>query len=64
MDLTDKYLTEGYIGKELDKIDYNAPTVNVQIRDYDGNKTKWIGLNDKQAVGEFMKFIRNRANAF
>lgn len=65
--LTNKYLKiaedtidEGYTQKELDRIDPNAPTVNIQVRDSDGNKTKWLGMNNKAGLMALKKFIEAR----
>ena len=54
MELVKKYLNEAnYTEKELSNINIRAATINVQVRDYDGNSTKWFGLNER------CKFIIN-----
>lgn len=53
-------LNEGYTTNELNRINIKADTISIQVTDYDGNKTKYLGLNDKEAVMAFKKFIEMR----
>ncbi len=52
-------LDEGYTSNELGKLKSDE-TINIQVRDFDGNKTKWLGLNDKEALMAFKKFVDQR----
>lgn len=53
-------IDEGYTSNELKRINPKAETVNILVTDYDGNKTKNLGLNDKEAITAFKKFIEAR----
>ena len=53
-------IDEGYTQKELDRIDPNAATINIQVNDSDGNKTKWLGMNNKAGLMALKKFIEAR----
>lgn len=46
--------------KELSRINTEAETINIQVKDYDGNSTKWFGLNDKAAITALKKFLDQR----
>lgn len=56
----DKRLDENYTKNELGRINTKAETINIQVSDYDGNKTKYLGMNDQQACMAFKKFIEQR----
>ncbi len=52
-------LEESYTSNELDSLSADK-TINAQLRDFDGNKTKWLGMNDSEALKAFQKFINKR----
>jgi len=62
----EKYLNEEKEEKldenksELKQINPSAETVNVQVRDYDGNKTKFMGMNDKESINSLINFFKER----
>lgn len=58
--LDKKRIDENYTQKELSNINVKADTVDIQVSDYDGNKTKYLGMNDKQALMAMKKFIEAR----
>ena len=52
-------IDEGYTSNELDRLD-NEGMINAQFRDDGSNSTKWLGLNDKEALMALKKFIDQR----
>ena len=52
-------IDEGYTSNELDRLD-NGGMINAQFRDDGNNSTKWLGLNDKEALMAFKRFIDQR----
>lgn len=52
-------IQEGYTSNELGNLD-NDQMVNAQFRDFNGNSTKWLGLNDKEALTALKKFVDAR----
>ena len=64
----EKYLNENTINErltetELNKINAGADTVNIQVKDFDGNSTKWLGMNQKAGLMALKKFIEKRLKA-
>ena len=53
-------IIEGYTKNQLDGVDINSETISVQIVDYDGNKTKYLGMNNKKDIDELITFLSNR----
>lgn len=51
-------LDEGTV--ELSGINTNADTVTIKVSDFDGNSTKFLGLNDNESVSSFKKFLDKR----
>lgn len=56
-------LNEKYAMSELNKINVDAETVSIVVTDYDGNKTKYLGLNDKQSLMALKNFVEKRMKA-
>jgi hypothetical protein len=59
----EKYLkneiNEGYTSNELKGLD-NTWLINAQFRDDSGNVTKWLGLNDAEALKALKVFVDQR----
>jgi hypothetical protein len=55
----DKFLAEGYTDSELKRLNIKW-LINVQFRDDDGNSTKWLGLNDKEALMALKSWVDKR----
>lgn len=53
-------INESYTSNELSRINTKAETVNIQIYDYDGNRIKNLGMNDKEALVALKKFVEAR----
>lgn len=51
-----------YTEKELSKINVHSETLNLQVRDYQGNATKWLGMNEKEDIQAMIDFLNNRLN--
>lgn len=49
-----------YTASQLDRIKVDSPTISVVFHDYDGNATKYLGVNSLQSVNEFRKFLDAR----
>jgi hypothetical protein len=62
MSIFEKYLVEStYTVMELNKLKKaNNVLVNAQFKDELGNSTKWLGLNDTEALMALKKWIDGR----
>jgi hypothetical protein len=58
--LNENAINEGLTETELNKINPEADTVNIQVKDFDGNSTKWLGMNQKAGLMALKKFIEKR----
>jgi len=56
-------IDEDYTTMELNRINPTAETINVKVSDYDGNSTKFLGMNDMKALMAMKKFIEKRMKA-
>ena len=49
-----------YTQEQLKRIQVAAPTVSIVVHDYDGNATKYLGLNDAESIKAFREFLDQR----
>lgn len=49
-----------YTQEQLKRIKVAAPTVSIVVHDYDGNATKYLGLNDADSIKAFRDFLDSR----
>lgn len=50
-----------YYSDELKKVSEPHYNANIQIKQTNGNKTKWLGLNDESAT-ELVKYLKEHYN--
>lgn len=47
--------------EQLNILNKDAPTINIQLTDYDGNKTKCLGVN-KESLTDIIDFLNDYVN--
>jgi len=55
-----KYLNEGYTKNQLSKINHLADTVSIKVVNFEGNKTNFLGMNEKVDIDELISFLKDR----
>lgn len=55
---------KNYVKRALESLNCNSQTIDVKLSDYQGNKTKFLGLNDIESIQELIDFLEKRKSIF